>query len=190
MDSTSSLCRRRRPAWIGLSLLLLLGAGLPQDDAAADQGCLKMVFNRYCLGGDIERLAQQLPGVRYEDGERTALLYFEGGEQDYVLAWRGRIYKVLRQYRISSQLRYEELYGLLRDKYGSGKDQSRFPAYANRPGSRQIAIRRGEGRAAHVWRTDGGWHIELSWTRELGLSLAYLADELEREQEAARQGGL
>jgi hypothetical protein len=173
-----------------LMMILLLGPGLPQIAAAAEQSCLKLVFNRYCLGGDLNRLAQQMPGARHDEGERSALIYYDGGEQDYVLAWRGRIYKVLRQYRIASQLRYEELYALLREKYGSGEDQSRFPAYAKTPTRRQIAIRRGEGRAAHGWPTDGGWHIELSWSRELGLSLAYIADELDRQQSAAQHSGL
>jgi len=189
MDSNSRQRRRRLPARIGLSLVLLLGAWLPPVAAAAEQSCLKLVFNRYCLGGDIDQLSQQFLGQRYDEGERSALIYYEGGEQDYVLAWRGRIYKALRQYRIATQLRYEELYGLLRDKYGDGADQSRFPIYAKTPGRRQIAIRRGEGRAAHVWRTGGGWHIELSWTRELGLSLAYIADELNSQQANARQSG-
>jgi len=191
MEANRSRARRRVvPAWIGPAVIVLLGLLALPAAVYAEASCLKLVFNRYCLGGDINQLAQQQPAaMRHDEGDRTALIYYEGGEQDYVLAWRGRIYKVLRQYRIASQLRYEELYGILREKYGDGEDQSRFPAYAKTPGRRQIAIRRGEGRAAHVWPVEGGWHIELSWSREMGLALAYIADDLDRQQSASQQSG-
>jgi hypothetical protein len=96
---------------------------------------------------------------------------------------------VLREYRIASQLQYEDLYQILRRKYGDGEDRSSFPEYARTPGRKQIAIRRGEGRAVHLWQTDAGWHVELSWTRETGLALAYIADALDEQQRAAMEGG-
>jgi hypothetical protein len=43
--------------------------------------------------------------------------------------------------------------------------------------------------AAHVWKVPEGWRLELTWTREMGLSLAYVADELDRQQAAAMQSG-
>ncbi|MGB5736745.1 MAG: hypothetical protein WBM40_20130 [Thiohalocapsa sp.] len=177
----------KRLAW--LVVIALLGVATLQP-AVAQQPCLKMVFNRYCLGGDVNRMAQQLaPALQQDEGDRVALIYYEGRERIYALAWRGRVYKVLRVYRIASQLRYEELYRVLREKYGDGEDRSSFPSSARTPGRKQIAIRRGEGEANHVWQTSEGWHIELAWTRELGLSLAYIADELEQAQAAALQSG-
>jgi hypothetical protein len=170
-----------------LALLALLAA-VPA--AAQSPPCLKLVFNQYCLGGDVNQLAQQRPpALRHDQGERVALIYYQGRDRDYVLAWRGRVYKVLREHRIASQLHYEDLYRLLRKKYGEGEDKSSFPAHARTPGRKQIAIRRGEGRAVHVWPTDAGWHIELSWTRETGLALAYIADALDAEQAAAMHSG-
>ena len=170
--------------------LLALIAAVAAAPVSAEQPCLKLVFNQYCLGGDINVLAQQSPpALRDQDGDRSALIYFEGGEKIYVLAWRGRIYKVLRRYPVASQLRYEEIYHLLRDKYGNGEDHSYFPDHARTPGLKQIAIRRGEGQAIHVWPLTEGWHIELSWTRELGLAVAYIADEIERQQAKAFQSG-
>jgi hypothetical protein len=156
----------------------------------AQQPCLKLVFNRYCLGGDANALAQQQPpAMRQDQGERVALVYYEGRERIYVLAWRGLVYKVLREHRIASQLRYEDLYILLRDKYGAGEDRSSFPPDARTPGRKQIAIRRGEGRALHVWETAAGWRVELSWTRETGLALAYIATDLDLQQAAAVSSG-
>jgi hypothetical protein len=175
------------PVWC-CCLLGVLAAPVPAG--AAQPPCLKLVFNRYCLGGDASLLAQQLPpALRQDQGERLALVYYEGRDRVYVLAWRGAIYKVLREYRIASQLQYEDLYQILRRKYGDGEDRSSFPEYARTPGRKQIAIRRGEGRAVHLWQTDAGWHVELSWTRETGLALAYIADALDEQQRAAMEGG-
>ncbi|MGD8206904.1 MAG: hypothetical protein PVH47_02380 [Thiohalocapsa sp.] len=191
MGDQSSKRRGRRVwpfAWLYPWVLAVLCC-LPVA-AVAQAPCLKLVFNRYCLGGDVNALAQQLPPVlRDDEGHRVALIYYEGRDRIYVLAWRGRIYKVLRRYPVASKLRYEELYLILREKYGDGEDRSRFPADATTAGRKQIAIRRGEGVAAHVWQASEDWHLELSWTRELGLALAYIADELDRAQSAAMQSG-
>ena len=188
-DLGSDRSRLRQALRFVLPVVLLLAA-VSIRPAAAQQGCLKLVFNRYCLGGDINAVAQQAPpAMRQDEGERVALIYYEGRERVYVLAWRGRVYKVLRAYRIASQLRYEELYRVLREKYGEGTDRSRFPPDARTPGRKQIAIRRGEGQATHVWPLIDGWHPELSWTRELGLALAYIGDDLDRAQAAAVDSG-
>ena len=178
-----------RPPSAWLTWVLLLSVLLP-GAASAQAPCMKLVFNRYCLGGDVNILAQQTPpALRQDQADRVALIYYEGTDRDYVLAWRGLIYKVLRDHRIASQLHFDDLYRLLREKYGDGEDRSSFPSSARTPGRKQIAIRRGEGRAVHVWQTDAGWHIELSWTRETGLALAYIADELDAQQAAAMQSG-
>ncbi|WP_295541582.1 hypothetical protein [uncultured Thiohalocapsa sp.] len=171
------------------ALLALLLAAAPAA-ANAPQPCLKLVFNRYCLGGSVNVVAQQQPpALRQDQGERVALVYYEGHDRVYVLAWRGAVYKVLRDHRIASRLHYEDLYQILRRKYGEGEDRSSFPEDASTPGRKQIAIRRGEGRAVHVWETDAGWHVELSWTRETGLALAYIADALNEQQAAATESG-
>ncbi len=179
----------RSSAWSTLAMTTLL-CTLFSAVALAQQPCLKLVFNRYCLGGDLNALLQQgQPTLRQDEGERIALIYQEGPERVYVMGFRNRIYKVLRQYQIASQLRYDELYRLLRDKYGAGEDRSRFPGYATTPGRKKNAIRRGEGMAVHVWEVSGGWRVELAWTREMGLALAYVAEELDRQQQAVIQGG-
>ncbi len=181
------LCAALAAAMGAASSLVLPG---PAAAANAPQPCLKLVFNRYCLGGDVNALAQQQPpALRQDQGERVALIYYEGRDRVYVLAWRGAIYKVLRDHRIASKLHYEDLYQILRRKYGEGEDRSSFPADAVTPGRKQIAIRRGEGRAVHVWDGGAGWHVELSWTRETGLALAYIADALDEQQAAAMESG-
>lgn len=175
-------------AAVSLSIALVLAAGR----ASADESCLKRVFGRYCLAGDAAALLQAGPPpvARETKGDSLALVYPEATDRIYVLAFSNRIYKVVRAYQVSTQLRYDDIYSLLRDKYGPGEDQSRFPDYATTPARRLASIRRGDGRALHVWNPTETWHIELSWTRELGLSLAYIANAIQAERAAHLEGGL
>jgi hypothetical protein len=175
------------------ALILALSAAISTPSAAqAPEPCLKLVFGHYCLGGDVNPLlqAQPPPLARETEGSSLALVFSEDIDQIYVMAFGGQVYKVLRAYRVATQLRFDELYALLREKYGPGEDASRFPEYASTPGRRLASIRRGEGRALHVWRPAENWHIELSWTRELGLSLAYIADAIEAERTSQLGRGL
>lgn len=162
-----------------------------QPQALGQDGCIKQVFGLYCLGADANALLRQRPPTSQErDGERLALIYDQGTEQDFVMSFRGRVYKVVRQFRIETQLKYQDIYAQLREKYGDGEDRSLFPSYAETPASRQGSIRRGDGKAIHVWTPAETWRIELTWTREFGLSLAYVDNALEAQQRAAVQRGL
>jgi hypothetical protein len=156
----------------------------------APDACVKQVFGLYCLGGDVNALARQHPPSSQErDGERLALIYDQGAEQDYVLAFRGAVYKVVRQFRAETQLKFQDIQNQLREKYGAGQDRSLFPGYADTPASRQGSIRRGDGKAIYVWTPAETWRIELSWTREFGLSLAYVDNASEVQERAAVQRG-
>jgi len=159
--------------------------------AQSEEACLKLVFERYCLGGDIRPLLRQGSPPQYQqtEGEHRALVIEEGPETVYVIAFRDRIYKVVRRYRAATQLRYDDLYGLLRSKYGPGEDESRFPPYATTPSRRLGSIRRGDGQAVHVWKPDAAWHVELTWTRELDIAVSYVATALDSEQKTAVQRG-
>ncbi|EGV33056.1 hypothetical protein ThidrDRAFT_0734 [Thiorhodococcus drewsii AZ1] len=172
---------------VALTTLALLGT-----DARADEPCLKLVFGRYCLGGDVNAILQTTPPplVRQNQGDSLALVYPDGANRLYVLAFTNRIYKVVRAYNVATQLRFDDLYNSLREKYGPGEDRSRFPEYASTPTSRLASIRRGEGRAIHHWTASSSWFIELSWTREMGISLAYIATDLNARRAAQVEGGL
>ena len=172
-----------------LSLMLLI---VPQvSSVRADQTCTKRVFNHYCLGWDIRQLQRKRPTYIHEqsDGERFALIYTEGREKIYVMAYQGLIYKVLRQYQPATLLGYEDLRDDLEKRHGSAEDLSRFPEHARGLASKIGAIRRGEGKAMLVWQPDEAWRVELSWTREMGLSLAYIANQMDRLQRKAREKG-
>lgn len=162
-----------------------------QAPEQATNACIKQVFGLYCLGADVNAMLRQRPPTAQErDGERLALIYDQGQEQDFVLAYQGTVYKVVRQFRIETQLKFQEIYGQLREKYGPGEDRSLFPGYADTAARRQGSIRRGDGKAIHVWTPAEDWRIELTWTREFGLALAYVDNTLEGKQRAAVQRGL
>lgn len=154
----------------------------------AETDCLKRVFGVYCLGGSIRQLQQQYPaGIpSQQQGERSAIVYRQGRERTYVMAFKGKIYKVLHTYDPASQFTLNELLERLESKYGPYRDQSHYPAYARSKASKIGAIRRGEGELKHIWASpERPWRIELVWTRKLGISLAYLANALDDEQREA-----
>jgi hypothetical protein len=126
----ASFRENRRPLTSASLLLLVLGLlwgllGAPRVGAAEDP-CLKLVFGRYCLGGDVNPLLQSTPQplARETEGNSLALVFPEDVDQIYVLAFGGRIYKVVRSYRVATQLRFDEIYALLREKYGPGRTRA------------------------------------------------------------------
>ncbi|MCB1869079.1 MAG: hypothetical protein KDI43_11250 [Gammaproteobacteria bacterium] len=167
------------------SMLPLLLLSIFIGRAQADQACQLLVFNQYCLGGDIVQLASQRPEFIHQqrEGERFALIYPAGREKDYVMAYRGRIYKVLRKFEPSTSIRYREWRDLLTKRYGLPQEQSRFPAQATGLAAKINAIQRGEGRALLSWNpAASAWHVELGWTGEMGLHLAYILTRQAMEQ--------
>ncbi len=139
--------------------------------------CLEKVFGRYCLGGDIVELQRARPEYLHEqrEGPRFALVYGNQSEKDYVMAYRGKIYKVVRQYRPPTSAKYRHLRNELRNLYGMPREFSRFPLYARRLSTKIKSIELGEGQALLMWSADD-WRVELSWTMRMGISLAYIAD--------------
>jgi len=161
--------------------------------AQAEQSCLKVVFDGYCLGGDMEAQMSNEPRFVQEErkGDRLAVVYTAGRESTYVLSYRGRIYKVLRRFDPPTLLRFTDLKTILSGKYGDPRDRSRYPAYARNRAARIGAIRRGEGDAELVWTPSGQpWSATLSWTRELGVALDYRVKALDEAQRRAADAGL
>jgi hypothetical protein len=175
-----------------MTLLLLMVLHLFASPSLSEEACLKQVFNRFCLDGDINELLQRQPKPLHQqaEGELQAAIYYIGREQVYVMAFRQRIYKVVRRYRPATHLRFQELKALLMDKYGAGEEQSRYPPYVESRTARIAAIRRGEGKAAMLWRPSEQWSVELSWTREMGVALSYIATQLDQQRAALMEQGL
>lgn len=179
-----------RPFFSPVALLALLSA-FPAAHGA--EACLKRVFGEYCLGGSMQQQLQQRPYgmLSQQNGDRRAVVYLEGRERTYVMAYQGRIYKVLHTFEPASQTTLKDLLKRLESKYGAYRDHSAYPSYVRTQASRIGAIRRGEGSLRYLWQGPGeDWSIELGWTRELGISLAYLANELNQRQQQALDGDL
>ncbi len=178
---------RLRPA----ALLFLFVLNGPQI-AGAESSCLKQVFGEYCLGGSLQQLLQRKPGgMPQQHGDRSAVIYLQGRGRVYVMAYRDRIYKILQTYEPATQVTLKDLNERLNAKYGPFQDLSLYPGYARTQSAKIGAIRRGEGELKYSWQSgEGPWRIELGWTRKLGISLAYLAQELDAQQQAAADKGL
>ena len=175
-----------------LLILMLFSPGLPSA-AQAPGGCIKPVFKHYCLGGNLSQLLRQRPADSQpvSNGERRGVIYTEGRERVYVMAYQGRIYKVLHTYEPANQMTFKDLQHRLREKYGRSQDQSSFPDRVRHMAGKIGAIRRGEGVLKYVWQLPGeAWRVELSWMRKLGVSVSYLANELDARQREARLEGL
>jgi len=158
----------------------------------AAEGCLKLVFNQYCLGGDLQQLKRQEPDFvhQQQEGERSGVIYPDGRERVYVLALRNRIYKVVRKFHPSTGLKYKGSASHSRRNLRTTQELSQFPEYAKGLGSKIGSIRRGEGQVLLVWQPQGGtWRVELGWTREMGLNLAYIANQQDSDQQKIDQLG-
>lgn len=143
----------------------------------ADQSCLLKVFSQYCLGGDVVELGRRKPGSIHQqrEGERFALIYPVGRELDYVMAYQGKIYKVLRKFDPATSGRYREMRNQITEQYGRPREESLFPAGKAGLAAKIGAIERGEGKALLIWESERiPWRVELGWNRELGLYLAYI----------------
>lgn len=178
------------PAIGGFLLFLLLL--LPGPEIQAEEQCLKVVFNQYCLGGDIRLLQRQKPQFihQQQEGERFALIYGEGRERIYILSFQNRIYKIVRKYQPATRLNYLDLKELLSSKYGIPEDSSQYPEKAKGLASKIGAIRRGEGRALLTWKPPGEeWYLQLGWNREMGLNLAYIINRLDGKQRMTQEEG-
>ncbi len=175
-----------------LSVLLLLFGLSGLQGAEAENGCLKQAFGEYCLGGSLQQLLQRKPnGIPQMSGDRSAVVYLQGRGRTYVMAYRDRIYKVLQTFEPANQVTLKDLNERLSEKYGPSEDLSLYPGYARTQSSKIAAIRRGEGELKYSWRSaELSWRVELGWTRKLGISLAYLANELDAQQQAAVDQGL
>ncbi|KRT55017.1 hypothetical protein [endosymbiont of Ridgeia piscesae] len=160
------------------------------SSARADEVCVRKVFRDFCLGGSLAQQLQHQPAQQplRRKGERVGVIYRQDRERLYVMAYKGRIYKVLRSYDPASYSTYRDLQQRLTRKYGTSEERSQFPERIRSRAARISAARRGEGEFLEIWSPPGqAWRVELSWSRKLGVTLAYLVNDLDRQQKADHQ---
>ncbi|MCU7906810.1 MAG: hypothetical protein KZQ76_13400 [Candidatus Thiodiazotropha sp. (ex Epidulcina cf. delphinae)] len=108
-----------------------------------------------------------------------------------MMAFEGRIYKVLHTYEPANQVTLKDLQRHLQKKYGRPRELSSFPAYVRNMAGKIGVIRRGDGELKYIWQLPGeSWRVELGWTRKPGISIAYLVNELDMKQREAKTEGL
>ncbi|MGB0866213.1 MAG: hypothetical protein ACPGSC_06870 [Granulosicoccaceae bacterium] len=143
-----------------LALYLVLA---PLSLHAADEPCLKRVFNQYCLGGAAPEGAP-----RDSESHLTA-----DAQGNIALQIReGRIVAVSRQLQPANWISFTELKVKLVRLYSTAKDVSDFPLYATSRSSKLNAIRAERGYAAARWERLG-WAIQLEWRSLDHLTLRY-----------------
>ncbi len=172
------------------TLLLLPLAGYAES---AEERCIREVFGDFCLGGSMnnqltKRAIQREP---QQWGERSGVIYSVDRDKIYVMAFKGTIYKVLRTYEPATQVAFKDFKRRLQGKYGKSVDQSQYPTYVRSTAGKIGAIRRGEATGLHVWQLEGEpWRVELGWSRKLGISVAYLVNSLDLQQQMEVDKGL
>lgn len=172
-----------------MRLLPVLVIAFFTSPAFADD-CLKMVFNDYCLGGDLKAIIDRNPPDDVSrDGDATYIIYKESADETVSInAIEGKVAVVGKFMQPGSWLNYRSWKARLEEIYGAGDDRSYFPDYANSDSSKATAISLGKGRALHVW-DQGEWMIALAWRdREFGINLGYmhkaLMDVMKNRQDA------
>jgi len=137
--------------------------------------CVKVVFGSYCLGRPLSSLPPS-PARKTDD----MWVYLEP-QATMVTVVEGRVGAVGRLYTPGTWLTYRNVEGDLSEKYGTGKDLSFFPSYADDSSSRETAISLKKGRAVHSWQQQG-FTIQLKWESSEHVGLIYFHDELEAKR--------
>ncbi len=154
-------------------LVVLIGATAHASSSGAD-GCTKLIFNRFCLGGQINTL----DGIasRQSIGDDATLHVLENTPKHIELIERqGRITAVLRREQPGGWLNFTEWKTKLVRLYGKGQDLGYFPDYATSRSSRLNAINAGKGFAHFRWQ-EVGWSVSLRWNHRDYLELHYELD--------------
>jgi hypothetical protein len=144
-------------------------------------GCIKEVFERFCLGGDLKSLPPN-PVRKDSDSMIWAMT-----QPTFVFIVEGRVGAVGRLYAPGTWLSYRDVLAQLVEKYGPGNDLSHFPSYADDDSSRETAIAVKKGRAARQWKEEG-FTIELKWEDRDHVMLIYWHNELEAEAGGQAKG--
>lgn len=141
----------------------------------AQSGCVKQVFNKYCLGGSIQSvLSTQAPTRTAEKGTSTNYVFSDGADRTNVVVVKGRIATVRRQYYPGTQQTFDSLYGQLSGLYGQPK--------------RTIGSSNTAGRTTDMW-DQGAWRVQLLWNEKREIHLIYQHENLQAAKRKAEATG-
>lgn len=162
------------PKLVSVSLKLLILAWLSSQTVQADE-CVKQVFNRYCLGGDINTfLATQAspPEAVSLDSGGSRYLLQNNGKTIILTTHENTITSVTRHETPGDWINYTAWKVKLVRLYGKGEDLSDFPRYASSRSSRLNALNAGKGHAEFTW-DQHNHRIKLIWDSPDFIKLSY-----------------
>lgn len=150
-----------------VALALISSTGSAED-------CLKLVFNKFCLGGDVAHLlATEKPVFdQVIRGDRVLGFGSDPKAGDLIGIVDGRIASINRQLTPATWLTFNDASAALVKLYGDPVDLSVFPSYAREQSSRETAITLGKGRAVQKWDR-GEWTVLLAWGKQDLMMLSY-----------------
>ncbi len=175
MTTRYSYWRQMLPA-TALLLLAVPSGFLRPGIAVADEqpaDCVKLVFNRFCLGGPASSLPVTGP-LSPEEGEMMVL---SDGKRVHVELLLGRIVTVWREEPPGSWINYLEWRNKLIRIYGRGEERNQFPPSVRSRSARHNAVVTGKGKAETRWEQDG-WRVSVFWDNTDFVALRY---ELQRD---------
>ena len=157
---------------LAVSLVCLCTLGYSPIGLSSD--CVKLVFNRFCLGGPSE----SLPAVEPLPERSQETEYFQVLGSDKYLevgVVNDQISLLTRYEQPGDWLNFTDWRSKLIRLYGQPEDLSSFPAYASSRSSRLNAINAGRG-YAHVRWQQPGFSIALVWNHRDHIELRYQLD--------------
>jgi len=170
--------------------LIVLFVFLSISQSALSDGCKRLVFNKYCLGGNVAELEKEYtPARKRVTGKKTMLAYRSGKDIVVIQGFLGKVMAVTKISKPGSWLNYQNLKGRLAKIHGPGVDESYFPDYADSQSSKATSINLGEGRAKHLWKKEG-WKIILLWSDRDSVLLYYIDEGLDKKYRSSNPEGL
>lgn len=147
------------------ALLLALFLSPPSQ---ADESCIKLVLNSYCLGGEP-------PAGTTADASGVVVVDNARGEVSLTVK-DNRVVAIERTMTPANWLSFNALKVKLVRVYRTAEDKSNFPSYATSRSSKLNAIRAGRGHAAARWQLPG-WNVQLLWKSLDEMKLRYEIDD-------------
>ncbi len=174
---------------VPIVIVLLILACIPMQSSFAE-GCVKWVFNQYCLGGvSTDTLAKlNQPTDKEEQENKTVYTFRDTDKTIKLVSLNGTNISITRQEKPGDWINFTAWKVKLVRLYGRGEDLSSFPAYATARSSRLNAINAGRGIAEFEWNQKD-YIIKLIWDHPDYIQLQYLLVQ-DRSIESENSEGL
>ena len=134
--------------------------------------CTKLVFNEFCLGGEISPQSLENRLKLSQQKEESQHYFSTADKRIIVTTYQNKITSVERQEEPGNWLNFTAWKVKLIRRYGQAKDQSNLPSYATSRSSRFNVIKAGKGVAQVSWPQEN-WTVTLRWDTPDFIRLQY-----------------